>query len=397
MKRTIFYSWQSDLPSSTNRGFIESCIREAVDQLTETPEFSIEMNLDRDTKNIPGTPDILDSIFSKIAKCKIFIADVSIINSETEGRKCPNPNVLIELGYAARVLGWERVFCFFNTDYAKVEELPFDLRQRRPILYSMKNQTKANVKKQLASIIANNVKQLFHSGRLFDVIDDYLKMKVDTEIIAIAVHLGRLLFSYTIPSPLDLTNKLLNLSNEELTQALHVPDKLGFLVFKNLGVYERKFRLLADAVISSVHHNRELAKPIIELMHFAGRFDRVNSPRELEDCFLPIGSVSTEYEIVPPSSLSKNSELPDRYIIGRKLDECHLQIVDHGDFPYSLRTKNLLNHYIINPKKLPELLSLYREFINSANNWLELTNGEFILDTFHQFEFKTTSNKPDAV
>ncbi|BAV06722.1 hypothetical protein SAMN05421788_11671 [Filimonas lacunae] len=397
MKRTIFYSWQSDLPSNTNRSFIESCLKEAVDQLTITPGFSIEMNLDRDTKNIPGTPDILDSIFSKIAKCKIFVADVSIINTETEGRKCPNPNVLIELGYAARVLGWERVFCFFNTDYAKVEELPFDLRQRRPILYSLKNDPKAKVKKQLASIITNNVHQLFRSGRLFDVVDDYLKMKVDTEIIGVAVHLGRLLYGYTTPSPLELTTTLLKLSNEELTKALHLPDKLGFLAFKNFRIYEQKFRSLADTVISSIHHNREFAKPIIELMHFAGRFDSVNSPRELEDCFLPTGNMSNEYKIVPPSSLSPNPELPNRYIIGRKLDERHLQITDHGDFPYPFRIKNFLQLYTVNPKKLPVLISLYREFIDSANSWLELTNGEFILDTFHQFEFKTTAHDPNTV
>ena len=33
MKRTIFYSWQSDLSNSTNRGFIEECIEKAIKEI----------------------------------------------------------------------------------------------------------------------------------------------------------------------------------------------------------------------------------------------------------------------------------------------------------------------------------------------------------------------------
>lgn len=33
MKRTIFYSWQSDLPNNSNRGFIESCIESSLKDL----------------------------------------------------------------------------------------------------------------------------------------------------------------------------------------------------------------------------------------------------------------------------------------------------------------------------------------------------------------------------
>ena len=31
--RTVFYSWQSDLPNATNRGFIEDCLERALEDL----------------------------------------------------------------------------------------------------------------------------------------------------------------------------------------------------------------------------------------------------------------------------------------------------------------------------------------------------------------------------
>ena len=132
MIKTVFYSWQSDLPSSTNRNYIEACINEAIYKINRNDDYIVDLNLDRDTKGIAGTPDIVNSIFKKIDKCDIFIADISIINNLSEGRKTPNPNVLLELGYASKVLGWDEIICLFNTSYGKIEELPFDLRFRRP-------------------------------------------------------------------------------------------------------------------------------------------------------------------------------------------------------------------------------------------------------------------------
>ncbi len=109
MAINLFYSWQSDLPNKSNRGLIKDCLEKAVKKLRI--EVEIDFNVDRDTKDTPGTPDIIKTIFDKIEKTHIFICDISIINSDTTARKTPNPNVLIELGYAAKVLTWNRVIC----------------------------------------------------------------------------------------------------------------------------------------------------------------------------------------------------------------------------------------------------------------------------------------------
>ncbi|GAA6773399.1 hypothetical protein [Flavobacterium sp. CGRL2] len=148
MQNFIFYSWQSDSPNNKNRGFIEDCLEKAIKEINNE-NINLEVAVDRDTKGISGTPDIVRTVFSKIDLASIFIADISFINPNTDFRKCPNPNVLVELGYAAKVLGWEKIICIFNTEFGKVEDLPFDLRFRRPLTYKFDSESKLAVKKKI--------------------------------------------------------------------------------------------------------------------------------------------------------------------------------------------------------------------------------------------------------
>lgn len=140
MRRTVFYSWQSDLPTKTNRNFIEKCLSRALVSIGRDSDAKIDPVLDRDTANIAGAPDIAHSILAKIAMADVFVADVTIINSGS-GRPTPNPNVLIELGYAISELGWENIILVQNTEFGSPELLPFDLRGHRTIVYSASGET----------------------------------------------------------------------------------------------------------------------------------------------------------------------------------------------------------------------------------------------------------------
>jgi hypothetical protein len=136
MSEIVFYSWQSDLPNATNRGFIQQALEEAAFAIASDASVAIEPVVDRDTKGVSGSPDIAATIFSKIATSDVFVADVSIIGRD-QNRATPNPNVLIELGFALKAIGYERVILVFNQAFGKVEELPFDLRARRVLTYDM--------------------------------------------------------------------------------------------------------------------------------------------------------------------------------------------------------------------------------------------------------------------
>lgn len=136
MRRTIFYSWQSDLDGAGNRNFIEDALKRALKSIKKDEAETIEPVLDRDTAGLSGSPSITESIFEKIALADFFVADVSIINKDSDQRRTPNPNVLVELGYAVAQLGWSRVLLVQNTAFGGPEELPFDLRGRRIVAYT---------------------------------------------------------------------------------------------------------------------------------------------------------------------------------------------------------------------------------------------------------------------
>ncbi|MEZ9108396.1 TIR domain-containing protein [Vibrio cyclitrophicus] len=163
MKRTIFYSWQSDLRNNANRGFIETALEQAVKKLINDDSFQMVPVIDRDTNGLIGSPDIAHSIFLKIEQADIFLCDVSIINDFSSGqRPVPNPNVLLELGYAIGKLGWERVIMVMNTHYGSIESLPFDLRARTILSYCQDPDAddKSKQRKILASKLTQSVEAI---------------------------------------------------------------------------------------------------------------------------------------------------------------------------------------------------------------------------------------------
>ncbi len=124
MSEHIFYSWQSDCPSNTNRAFILAALEKAIKEIHMDESTDVDPVIDRDTLGLAGSPDISQSIFSKIDMASVFVCDVTIIDSMA-ARPTPNPNVLIELGYAVKYLGWNRVIMAMNTEFGKPEDLPF--------------------------------------------------------------------------------------------------------------------------------------------------------------------------------------------------------------------------------------------------------------------------------
>lgn len=80
---------------------------------------------------------MVSAILRKIDLCSVFVADVTLTFEGIESsRKSPNPNVLLELGYALRRLGPERVLIVLDTAFGAPEQLPFDLRGSRAITYN---------------------------------------------------------------------------------------------------------------------------------------------------------------------------------------------------------------------------------------------------------------------
>lgn len=154
----IFYSWQSDLPGNKTRNFIRECIDEAIELAQETE--TIEAERDEATMGTTGSPDIVATLFSKIDNCDLFIADLSFCFTEDlhHNKKSPNPNVMVELGYAVKTLGWERIICLCNTDYGN--QYPFDIAHNRITDFSLEGKSRKEVKSDISKIIFINIRDL---------------------------------------------------------------------------------------------------------------------------------------------------------------------------------------------------------------------------------------------
>jgi hypothetical protein len=140
MALRIFYSWQTDASSKTNRRFIEDALRQAIRQVGEELDLdpAERPELDSDTTGVPGSPNVFETILAKIRDSEVFVADMTLVGNAANGKRIPNPNVCIEYGYALHCLGDSRLIAIMNTQFGGLDHLPFDLRTKRgPIGYSL--------------------------------------------------------------------------------------------------------------------------------------------------------------------------------------------------------------------------------------------------------------------
>jgi hypothetical protein len=103
-----------------------------------------------------------------------------------ETKRVPNPNVSVEMGYAAARIGWDRVICVMNEHYGLRKDLPFDIRNRRfPIDYSLdpKNmERKDKVKAQLVKWLTGAINTAVENENR--AVDDVIE-RLDSQCIRI--------------------------------------------------------------------------------------------------------------------------------------------------------------------------------------------------------------------
>lgn len=169
----IFWSWQSDTHQPTGRYFVREVLRSVAEELkgedntdeAERPEASAEIGdddagsnrieVDYDTLGVGGSPKIADKILEKIEAAAVFVADLTPIATTRAGKMVPNPNVMIELGYALKVLGNERIVLVMNqAEGAALAKLPFDLRHwRQPVTYKLRRDASDEQKAEAAQAL----------------------------------------------------------------------------------------------------------------------------------------------------------------------------------------------------------------------------------------------------
>ena len=161
MALIIFFSWQAQTPNGVGRSFL----REALDQVckdiasdTSVDEALRDLEVDSDTQGIAGQPAIVETILDKIDASAVFVADMTFVGKQINGKPTPNPNVLIEYGWALKALKSERIVCVMNTAYGTPDNLPFDLHHRRwPIRYYLPENVSHELRKQEKEKLINTL------------------------------------------------------------------------------------------------------------------------------------------------------------------------------------------------------------------------------------------------
>src|ERR1017187_9107299 len=109
MPTTVFFSWQSDRFQKHGRYFIEEALKAAIAELSQDLTFQDAerdpLAFDKDTKDEPGFVRIFDVILEKIDKATVFVPDLTYVAIRPNKNPTPNPNVLIEYGYALKSYG----------------------------------------------------------------------------------------------------------------------------------------------------------------------------------------------------------------------------------------------------------------------------------------------------
>ncbi|GAB9249503.1 hypothetical protein [Bradyrhizobium diazoefficiens] len=121
----IFWSWQSDRDPKLHHYFVRDALKDACKLIAIDPDYeeAERPEVDHDTKNVAGTPDITKTILEKIAGANVFVADMTPVgmtapaalqpNIPAEKRSEPkylqNPNIMSELGYAEHALSQGRI------------------------------------------------------------------------------------------------------------------------------------------------------------------------------------------------------------------------------------------------------------------------------------------------
>ena len=134
------------------RSTIRWALERAVRNLNRGGTLEEALRVDQDTDEVAGWPDIAATILAKIERCELFVADITPINGpDPEARLTPNPNVMLELGYAlATGMGRTRIVCIVNDGYVPegdLSRLPFDVRGGRPLSFTLQDPSERRAEK----------------------------------------------------------------------------------------------------------------------------------------------------------------------------------------------------------------------------------------------------------
>lgn len=287
MTQTVFFSWQSDIESRVGRSLIEDALQRAIKSLKADAEVNPadrHLTVDRDRKGVPGSPPLMETIFGKIDAATAFLSDLTYVGARDSGRRTPNPNVLMEHGWALKALTWRAMISVMNTAFGHPDEhpLPFDLQHfARPILFHCPADADAAAKAKVRDDLADSLRRA-----LRDILNDEALKAARRPAAPAEPH----------PDDLALVEKL---------RGLVPPDLRRFLDQHSFGTPFRRavltpFTTLYDDWVGAdfEFHNPELQAALKEVRAKAGALMRLVDTRiYLMDSNIEMGWPKTDHDL----------------------------------------------------------------------------------------------------
>ncbi len=152
---------------------------------------------------------MVSTILEKIDNSSVLVADITLVDDGSLERRFPNPNVLIEVGYAIKSLGFSRILLIQNTFNGSIEDLPFDLRGKRIMTYNShpddisRSEQRNYLAKQISKALIT----------ILPVLEDVLPVEYSKQMLDIESTRQEIESLYR-ESPDDLSFRLENISNK---------------------------------------------------------------------------------------------------------------------------------------------------------------------------------------
>ena len=328
------------MPNAKNRNLIEACLKKAIKLLENEIDEVSEISIESDSRNDTGTPNLVESIFEKIETCDILVADLSIINAESNCRPTPNPNVLLEVGFAAKAISWSNILCIYNCEYGKVELLPFDIRTRKPIIY---NTIEGIPKSKLALTKA-------FKTQIKDIIfDRNLKDK----------------YNY---------DKLLHISTESLIKVLLHKQFLGFFLYRNIEINIDDFVNLFNDKLETYFLNEKEKRILAKLVFSLRNYKEIIHSDKIFNC------IDANVEYVVKQGKEINPQNPeDSYLLLKPIEDNKAVVIAGGTFN-NVSPETMIDVFELIDEAVPVFAHHINNLIVLINDWIAITGKYFIIN-----------------
>jgi hypothetical protein len=167
MDATVFYAWQADRSAKSNRYLIRDAANSACERITGDNSTPWSLTLDSDTQGVAGMCDIPNTILEKIRQCDIFLADLSFVGSTEspsgDAKQLPNPNVVFELGYAAKCHGFDTLVGVVNEAFGEVTGQVFDIKRRASLTYCVSEDASTHIRNRERDELSRKLEAVFRT------------------------------------------------------------------------------------------------------------------------------------------------------------------------------------------------------------------------------------------